>query len=926
MGQSLPVSRQVAEVAALCEALNVVSQRLLEQHTELSNQKAAMDEHAIVSVTDLAGNILYANQRFCDISGYTQAELLGQNHRLLKSGAHENAFYADMWHTISGGRVWHGEIKNRKKDGGFFWVQATIVPLADATGAPYRFIGIRTDITTNKLLEANLADARDRAEAATLAKSQFLANMSHEIRTPMNAILGMLRLLQNTELTRRQHDYATKAEGAAQSLLGLLNDILDFSKMEAGKMVLEERPFRLDKLMRDISVIVAANVGSKPVEVLFDIDPSAPKALLGDAMRLQQVLINLCGNAVKFTQRGEVLVRIGVRQRSDHAAELQFSVRDTGIGIAPDNLERIFEGFSQAEASTTRRFGGTGLGLNISKRLVALMGGKLGVTSELGKGSTFSFTVTLPIGAVTESASAHPKPAQDLRVLVVDDNPTAREILAGMVQSLGWTADLAADGTQALALMRAHLSPGQQPYQAVFVDWQMPGMDGWETVQAMRQIESEQAPPIVVMVTAHGREMLSQRSAQEQAQLHGFLVKPVTASMLHDAVADALSNRLAPRASVPAPQRDLPLAGLRLLVVEDNLINQQVAREMLSHEGAEVVLAENGQLGVDAVCSALEGGRGFDAVLMDIQMPVMDGYTATRVLRQEVGLAQLPIIAMTANAMASDREACLAAGMNEHIGKPFQIADLVRLLRAMTKQAQPPTAPVQPKLPVSAPPEPALPPVDAVDVDGALERLGGNRALFHKVLASYLAELAGQPAALEQALAQADLTPAVRLLHTLKGLSATVGASFMAAVARQAETAVKAVQAGPSPQADATQLNRTALVAQVRAAVLATQGVLNQVMQSLEGNTAPAAHPATAGQIASTAAAEADEWAQLRLLQVLLASADMQALEAFEALEAQARSIPPDALEALRQAMAVFDFASAAQVCEALLQGQVRQN
>ena len=911
MGSRLKISSSATEVEALGHALNVVSERLLSEHAELSNQKFALDQHAIVSITDLAGNITYANQRFCDISGYHVEELLGKNHRIVKSDEHPAAMFEDLWHTITQGGVWRGDVKNRKKDGSFYWVNATIVPLTGLDGSPHHYIGIRTDITANKDLEQHLHAARAEAESATLAKGHFLANMSHEIRTPMNAVLGMLKLLQHTDLTKRQLDYANKADSAARSLLGLLNDILDFSKIDAGKMALESRAFRIDKLMRDISVIISANLGAKPVEVLFDIDPSTPKALMGDALRLQQVLINLSGNAIKFTAAGEVVICIKVAGRRGTDVSLNFSVRDSGIGIAPENQKHIFDGFSQAEASTTRRFGGTGLGLSICRRLVALMGGELGLESELGVGSTFAFTITLPVAPDQATSATHP-PAlpPGLQVLVVDDNPTARSLLATMAESLHWQVDLAASGADALALIQQRAASGQVPFQAIFVDWQMPGMDGWETITQMPQSSHNAEAPVVVMVTSNGREMLAQRSTDDQARLDGFLVKPVTASMLFDAVVDALAARGHSGAPATVDAALQPLLGMRLLVVEDNIINQQVAQEMLCNEGALVTLADNGQVGVDTVYSAIAGGRPFDAVLMDIQMPVMDGYRATRVLRQNPSLATLPIIAMTANAMASDREACLAAGMNAHVGKPFKLVELVELLQQLTGPEQKLAATEQASTNGLTPnllPEIALPRIDAVDKVGALDRLGGNSALYGRVLQSYLSDIGGLPDQLELALSQPDLASAERLLHTLKGLSATVGASYMAAVARKSEMAIQAHKVGKN---DTAGLDVSALSLSFREAVLATQTVMGQVAQAC---MASASNAVMAEPIAT---ARSDGHEMLRELQHLLRASDMGALGVFEKMQQNSALVSTDEFRELTRAMAAFDFSRAAQVCE----------
>ncbi|MGI9133734.1 MAG: response regulator, partial [Rhodoferax sp.] len=585
-------------------------------------------------------------------------------------------FYGELWQTISSGRVWHGEICNRKRAGDYYWVDATVVPLMGPDGLPSQYIAIRTDITDRKNIELSLEAARDVAEQASLAKGQFLANMSHELRTPMNAILGLLKLLQATALNDQQIKYTHQTEGAARSLLSLLNDILDFSKIEAGKMALDPHPFLIDQLLRDLSVILSASVTEKDLDVLFDIDSQVPRHLVGDAMRLQQVLINLGSNAIKFTSQGQVVVRLRVVERDAQGVLIEFAVQDSGIGIAPEHQVHIFTGFSQAEASTTRRFGGTGLGLAICRRLVALMGGVLQVESSQGIGSTFSFTVRLELGA-QENIAISLKPAAALHALVVDDNAASRELMAGMAHSLGWSVDLADSGASALAMVQQSLAEGK-PYEVVFVDWKMPGMDGWETSERMRALLANRS--MILMVSAHGRDMLGQRSASERARLDGFLVKPVTASMLYDgvmearaAMAQAASGMAQAAAAEPAakPKR---LDGLRLLVVEDNKINQLVAKGLLGQEGAVVTLADNGQLGVQALNDAPEY---FDLVLMDVQMPVMDGFEATRIIRQTLALADLPVIAMTANAMASDREACLAAGMNDHVGKPFEIDHLV---------------------------------------------------------------------------------------------------------------------------------------------------------------------------------------------------------------------------------------------------------
>ena len=790
------------------------------------------------------------------------------------------------------------------EDGGM----QVLIEISDVSSAVARERKLQLLNTTLTQSTAATQAALQTAEEASESKSQFVANMSHEIRTPMNAILGMLRLLHSTELSPRQLDYTTKTEGAAKSLLGLLNDILDFSKIEAGKMHLDPQPFKVDRLLRDLSVILSANVGAKPVEVLFDIDPALPELLVGDAMRLQQVLINLGGNAIKFTEQGEVVLQIKVVAQDDRGATLRIAMQDSGIGIAPENQQHIFDDFSQAEASTTRRFGGTGLGLSICKRLVAMMGGQLALDSVLGVGSTFHFTITLPPGERIPHSPVTSKPrvAGALSVLVVDDNAVARELLVAMARSWGWQVDDAASGAQALALMQARSQREDPPYQALFIDWQMPDMDGWQTLERMRSTTPVTDAPITVMVTAHGREMLSKRSTREQAQLHAFLVKPVTAAMLFDVVADARAGHSNLRSGRRAPiEKNARLKGLRVLVVEDNLINQQVAKELLAAEGAFVEIAGNGQLGVAAVAAA---NPAFDAVLMDIQMPVMDGYEATQTIRHTLGLADLPVIAMTANAMASDRDACLAAGMNEHVGKPFELNHLVEVLLNHTKRASTGGAPPAPTSATAATATTASPAgelcAETEDAAGALKRLGGNTDFYAQILSSYLRDLADMPDQLDALLLTGDHKSAARLMHTIKGLSATVGATHMAGIARDAERVL---------QNNAGTVDLQTTGALVRTSAIATCAAMATVTQTL---AQPIRLPESAA--ANTTWDVAGLLSSLATLQALLDQSDMAALEAHRQL-GDTYGDHAAAFTGLSGAIADLDFAQGVVQCMALI-------
>ncbi|HJV71652.1 response regulator [Ideonella sp.] len=586
-----------------------------------------------------------------------------------------------------------------RKDGTRVPVHLSVTALRSPADAIVGFVGLVYDLTERRQAEAELRrhkdeleqtvqqrtiellQARDAAEAANQAKSAFLANMSHEIRTPMNAVIGMSALALQTGLTPQQRNYIEKAHASAESLLGILNDILDFSKIEAGRLDLESIPFALEDVLDGLAGLIVKKTEDAGLELLLDLPPNLPMVLVGDPTRLRQVLLNLGNNAVKFTERGEVVLSVKVVELHSDAATLQFEVRDTGIGMSPEVVKALFQPFTQADVSTSRRYGGTGLGLAISRQLVRLMGGELEVDSEPGRGSCFRFRLPFGVsGGLAPSAPRGVASMRGARVMVVDDNASARMVLGDMCRSFGFAVDVARSGEEALGLVAA-ADAADRPYRLLLLDWRMPGMDGVECVNQLGRRQALRHPaPVVLMVTAFSRDEVMRQLTEQQLAIGALLNKPVTPSALAGACVHALGPAKASEpAGVPGgkPVHGKPngLAGSRVLLVEDNLLNQEVAVALLEREGIVVSVAGDGRQALDAL-----ERESFDAVLMDCQMPVMDGYAATRALRQRPALGSLPVIAMTANAMVGDREAALAAGMNDHVAKPFKMDDLVATL------------------------------------------------------------------------------------------------------------------------------------------------------------------------------------------------------------------------------------------------------
>ncbi|WP_196887804.1 response regulator [Rubrivivax gelatinosus] len=752
------VADRTAELDAVARELGETNERL----------RAILDGAAAGIAWVRDGRFVQCNRRLAELVGQPALALLGRPVSALDAGD-GGAFAADAGVAR--------EHLLRREDGSTFWARVSTSAI-DPEDAGKGLVVQVIDVSAEHAAAEDRERARRLAEDAARTKSDFLANMSHEIRTPLNAVIGMTRILSRTEMSPRQQDCVSKIQDSSHHLLAVVDDILDFSRLEAGKLRIEQVEFDLEALLQHVGAQVAERAAAKDLEFVIDVAPEVPARLVGDPLRLGQVLINYVNNAVKFTDDGEIAIEVRELARLGPRSMLELAVRDTGIGISPEQRQRLFQSFQQADSSTTRRFGGTGLGLAICRRLATLMGGDVGVDSEVDVGSTFWLRLPLPIAGETAETAAAPPPAAfaGRRLLVVDDHGQARAVTASLLRRQGFSVDSADSAAAALDLVERAFA-ASAPYALAVVDWKMPGTDGLELALRLR---SAPPPRPQVLLMTHG-------DPAELARLTGadvapeVLQKPVSASALHDALARVLGGT--PRAGVHAESgAALRFDGLQALLVEDNDINREVGVELLREHGLEVDTAHDGREAVHCVRE-----RHYDIVFMDMQMPVMDGLDATRAIRLLPGGTALPIVAMTANALPADRERCLAAGMDDHVAKPIDPAVLAARLRHWLGREAGASAGAAPE------PDPApRPDEDAAVLDPAagLRLAGGRQALYRNLLRVFTRTQKDICARVRTAMDEDRWVEAERTAHTLKGTAAQIGASPLRDAAAHLEHAI----------------------------------------------------------------------------------------------------------------------------------------
>jgi PAS domain S-box-containing protein len=759
-------------------------------HRRLSETEFALERIGVaIHWIDCGGRLLYVNDAACAMLGYSREELLGMTVQDFDPHFPGGQFrpLARPFRELGFGRF---ESANRRKDGRLVPVEVNLYYRENAPGDGH-FIGFVTDISQRKEAEQALVRAKEEAEAASRAKSAFLANMSHELRTPMNAIVGLTHLLQRGVRDDAQRDKLQKISDSAHHLLSVINAVLDISKIEAGKFSLEVTDFEIDRVFQGVVGLVLEKARAKNLDLVIDIDPAFPPKLRGDPTRLAQALLNYAGNAVKFTERGSIVLKARIDEENEEALLARFEVRDTGIGIPPEALGRLFQSFEQADTGLNRRYGGAGLGLAITRRLAEMMGGGGGAESALGVGSTFWFTARL--GKSEQVAERRPQTQwQARRALIVDDAPEAREVLADLLRSLFRRVDAAGDGKSALRLV-VEADRAGDPFDLVVLDWRMPGLDGMETARRLRELPLSQ-PPAHLLATAYDEPEL--RENARQAGFLAVLTKPVTPSSLYDAVAE-LWNSASRSALAEPPASDIEarlardFRQARLLLCEDNPVNQEVALELLREASLSVDLAENGAVAVDKARRC-----DYDLILMDIQMPVMDGLAAAAAIRALPGRASTPILAMTANAFGEDRQRCLEAGMNDHVAKPV---DPDALFEALEKWLAPRRSAIVSKRAATEASADAgaedlrakLAAIPGLDAETGLNAMGGKMDRYAALLRRFVERHDDEASRVRACLTKGDWNGAERAAHSLKGAAGAVGAARLHSLATEINLAIR---------------------------------------------------------------------------------------------------------------------------------------
>lgn len=865
--------------ATVCAVLRDVTERQRRDEAlrrERGRLQLILESSPVAIAFSSDGILRYTNPAFEAMFGLREGD---QAQRLYRHPADRDALIAKLGEM---GIVENAELETVGASGEPTESQTTLVPFEfEGESGLLAFL---LDISERKLAERGLVRAKQMAEDAARLKADFLANMSHEIRTPMNSIIGMTHLLGRTDLEPKQREYVAKLQVSGRHLLGLINDILDFSKIEAGKMAVEETGFELERVVESAVGVVAQRAAEKGLELLVRLPPGPLPTFVGDPLRIGQILINYLSNAVKFTERGEIEVRVSLMAADGlHRQRLRFDVADTGIGIPDTVRDSLFQSFHQADTSTTRRYGGSGLGLAISKRLAELMDGEVGVTSEPGRGSCFWFTAEVGVLAGVPTVRVPLPELRGRRVLVVDDSESARSMLAEQLQSLTFVPEVAATGAEAVERVRSAAAAGRA-FDVVLIDWRMAGMDGVATGEAIKALGLEPSPHLLI-ITAYGREEVFREA--HQAGFEDVLVKPVGASVLFD----SLSRLLMPGGGrVPSPvvategAAALPrFDGARVLLVEDSPLNQDVAVELLGLFGVVVSVASDGAEALRRLDEAMP-----DLVFMDMQMPVMDGLEATRRLRSQARFAPLPVVAMTANAMDTDRQRCFDAGMNDFVAKPIDPERLaVVLSRWLPRGDVGGVSAGLPAIASSAGGE-AWPDLPGIDVAEGVSRRVGGLPRFLETLVRFREEHADDPGRIDAALARSDRETALRLAHTAKSLCALIGARRAASAAGALEGALA------SPDVE-TMVERTAF-----------RDAMDEVLHGI------ARLPAAPEAPASSAPSGADEGHEaLRCLVDRLQSADADALEVWKTHRQALLQRLPGQHAAVQAAIERFDFAGA---------------